>query len=169
MAFIRSGSNVISFAEYADVLDLDQRLFEANEGLTEDVVESHLIRSTERILTEFRSTDWWTELYLRNTQNTTVRGAVDIPELNVNLIISRQADFTDLCVFHSLYYYILPNIADFSTEDSAERAKMGYYQQKYDRLFGQLLTLGDWYDFDASGIIDQTDRLSGVYNLRRIR
>ena len=40
MAFIRNNGNVISFAEYQDVLDADQRLFDANEGLTDDVVEA---------------------------------------------------------------------------------------------------------------------------------
>jgi hypothetical protein len=169
MAFIRSGGNTISFAEYSDVTDTDQRLFEANEGLTESVVENHLIRSTARILTEFRSTSWWSELFRRQSPETVLRSAVDIPELNINLVTGRSADFTDLCVYHGLYYYILPNIADFSAEDSAERAKMAYYQQKYQTLFGQLLTLGDWYDFDASGVITSAEKLTGVHNLRRIR
>ena len=50
MAFIISNNTVISFADFYDVRDRDQRLFDANEGLTEDVVEGLLIRSTERII-----------------------------------------------------------------------------------------------------------------------
>jgi len=47
MAFITSGTTVLSFATYDDVVDRDQRVFEANEGLTVDVVEDLLIRSTD--------------------------------------------------------------------------------------------------------------------------
>ena len=64
MAFISNGTTKISFAEYQDVVDMDQRLFEANEGLTDDVVESALIRSTDRILTLVRATDWWRSYFL---------------------------------------------------------------------------------------------------------
>jgi hypothetical protein len=63
----------------------------------------------------------------------------------------------------------LPKIADFSTEDNAERAKIGFYQQKYDSLFGELVTRGDWYNFDGAAGIDSNDKMPGVYNLRRIR
>ena len=49
MPFLISGSTTLAFAQYQDVIDADQRLFEANEGLTEDVVEQFTIRATERI------------------------------------------------------------------------------------------------------------------------
>jgi hypothetical protein len=169
MAFLRSGSTVISFAEYQDVLDRDQRLFEANEGLTEDVVETILIRSTERILSLFRSTDWWVDYYVTRSTTTTYRTVADVPPLNPNYILSRQNDFTDLCVYYALYDYILPKIANFGTEDNAERAKIGYYQQKYNTLFGELITAGDWYDFSGSGTVTSDEKQPGVYNLRRVR
>ena len=57
MPFISDGQNIVSFAEYQDVLDMDQRVFEANEGLTDDVVDALLVRSTQRILTLIRATD----------------------------------------------------------------------------------------------------------------
>jgi len=50
MAFITNNSGTVtSFAEYQDVLDMDQRLFENNEGLTDDIVEDLLTKSTQRI------------------------------------------------------------------------------------------------------------------------
>ena len=169
MAFIRNGSTVISFAEYDDVVGMDQRLFETNEGLTDDVVEDKLIRATERILTLLRATEWWQSYYVKRATNVTYQSVADIPALDPNRIRARQDDFNDLCVYYALYYYILPKIADFSTEDNAERQKIGYYQQKYNSLFGELISAGDWYDFDDSGVITSGDKQPGYYNLRRVR
>lgn len=169
MAFLTSGSTVLSFAEYQDVLDRDERLFDANEGLTEDVVETLLVRSTERILSLLRATDWWVDYYVTRSSSTTYRTQADVPALDAARIESRQNDFTDLCVYYSLYEYILPKIADFGTEDNSERNKIGYYQQKFDKLFGELIAAGDWYDFDNSGVIASSEKSPGVYNLKRIR
>ena len=169
MAFIKSGSTVISFAEYSDVLEADQRLFEANEGLTDDVVETALIRSTERILSLFRSSDWWRDLYIQKVQNFQYITAADLPPLDPNKFIDRQHDFTDLCVFYAMWFYILPRIADFSKEDNAERAKIGFYQEKFNFLYAELINAGDWYDLSGDGIVAATEKLPGHYNLRRIR
>ncbi len=169
MAFMINGTTVISFADYDDVLALDQRLFEANEGLTDEVVEDALIRSTERILTLFRATDWWVNYYVDRSPNTTYQTVADIPALDANKIQARQNDFSDLCVYYTFYNYLLPKIADFSTEDNAERAKIGFYQQKFDTLFGELITAGDWYNFDGSGAITSAEKAPGVYNLKRVR
>ena len=169
MAFLTSGSTVISFAEYSDVLDRDQRLFEANEGLTEDVVEALLIRSTERILSLLRATDWWVSYFITRNDTVEIRTVADVPALNPNYILARQNDFTDLCVDYALYYYILPKIANFGTEDNAERAKIGYYQIKYDSMFAELITAGDWYDFGGSGVVTSDEKSPGVSNLKRVR
>ena len=48
MAFITQGTTFFSFADYDDVLAKDSRLFSANEGLTQDVVEDSLIRSDRK-------------------------------------------------------------------------------------------------------------------------
>ena len=156
MAFIISSGKVISFADYQDVLDRDQRLFDANEGLTDDIVETLLVRTTERILTKIRSTSWWSDLYTSSA-----------PEVNPKLIIARKNDFTDLCVYQGLAEYILPMIADFGTEDNAERQKMMYYQQKASDLFNELIAQGDWYDFDNSGTIEGTEIKAGSSTLRK--
>jgi hypothetical protein len=169
MAVIRNGNTTVSFAEYQDVVDADQRLFEANEGLSDDIVEAFLVRATERILVQIRASDWWRDLYLRKTTNPLFNTRADVPALDVNRIAARQSDFTDLCVFYALWYYILPKIADFSKEDNAERAKIGYYTGKYQSLFDELINAGDWYDFDNSGTISTDEKMPGNYALKRIR
>ena len=172
MAFITFSGTVLSFATSEDLDALDARLFEQNEGLDANYIQDQLIRSTTRILELLRSTDWWRSYYLaRNTGSGAIQinTVADIPPLDPTRIQAREDDFTDLCCYYGLYNYILPYIADFSNEDSAERRKMAYYQQKYDLLFGELITAGDWYDFDNSATIDSADKQPGVWNLRRVR
>lgn len=169
MAFLLNGSQVVSFAEYDDVLQMDQRLFETNEGLTDDVVEDSLIRSTQRILVLLRASDWWKSYYVNRSTTTTYTTVADIPALDAARIQDRKGDFSDLCVYYALFNYVLPKIADFSTEDNAERQKIGFYQAKFNALFGELITAGDWYDFDGSGVIASGEKSPGQYNLKRIR
>jgi hypothetical protein len=169
MAFIKSGGTTISFAEYQDVLDMDQRLFEANEGLTEDVVEYCLVRSTSRILTLIRNTDWWRDYYLSTTTNPQYLSVADLPQVDPDKIIGRQDDFQDLCVYHTFWDHLLPRVADFSKEDNAERAKIGFYQGKFQVLFDEIINGGDWYDLDGSGTVDRLEKLPGNYALKRIR
>lgn len=169
MAFINDGTTVISFAEYQDVVDRDSRLFETNESLSEDVVEPLLIRATERILTKLRSSAWWQNYYVKRSTSTTYQTTADIPALDPERIIARENDFTDLCVYQALSEFILPKVADFGTEDNAERQKMGYYATKADKLFGELIEAGDWYDFDNTGTITSGEKDPGVYNLKRVR
>ena len=168
MAFIVENSTTISFAEYQDVKDKDQRLFDNNEGLTDTVIETNLIRATERILTKIRSSQWWREYYLRQS-NTSISSVADIPAVDPDKILGRQADFTDLCVFTALGDFILPGIADFGNEDNAERQKMSYYANKAEGLFAELITAGDWYDFDGDSTVESTEKLPGQYNLKRVR
>lgn len=169
MAFIIEASVVVSFAEFQDVVDKDQRLFESNEGLTDDMVEQQLIRSTERILSKLRASPWWRTYYVQRDSTTVYNTVADIPAVNPNRIKGRQNDFTDLCVYTALSEFILPSIADFSNEDNAERQKMAYYTQKADKLLGELITAGDWYDFDNDGTVETTEKQPGQYNLKRVR
>ena len=167
MAFIIDSGSTISFADYDDVFERDQRLFENNEGLTDDIIEDILIRSTERILTKLRASSWWKDYY-RQRSNTAV-SSVDIPALDIDRIKARQNDFTDLCVYTALAEYVLPKVADFGNEDNAERQKIGYYNNKSESLFGELVTAGDWYDFDDDGTIASSEKEAGKFNLKRIR
>lgn len=169
MAFIIEDSTVISFADFQDVVDKDQRLFESNEGLSDDIVEAHLVRATERILSKLRSSAWWQSYYVNRNTGTVLNTLADIPALDPARIIGRQNDFTDLCVYTALAEYILPSVADFGKEDNAERAKMGYYSQKADALFGELISMGDWYDFNDDSTISSAEKSPGQYNLKRVR
>ena len=169
MAFIEEASIVVSFAEFQDVVNKDQRLFEANEGLSDTSVDASLVRATERILAKLRSSDWWKSYYVRRSNGISFTTVADVPALDPNRIIARQNDFTDLCVYTALADFILPSIADFSKEDSAERQKMGYYTQRADELFGELITAGDWYDFDDDNTIQSSEKQPGQFNLKRVR
>lgn len=160
MPFIKQSGVTISFAEYQDVVDRDQRLFDANEGLTEDVVEPFLVRATERILDKVRSTDWF---YMGSGEPTVV------PTVDPDKILERKNDFTDLCVYWALAEYILPIVADFGSEDNAEYRKLGYYKQKSSELFDELVKAGDWYDFSGDGTISNAEKKPGVVNLKRVR
>ena len=64
MPFVTDGSTITSFAEYQDVLTADRRLFESNEGLTDDAIEAHLVRATERILAKLRSSAWLSLIHI---------------------------------------------------------------------------------------------------------
>jgi len=170
MASISESGTVISFAEYSDVLRRDQRLFDNNESLTDDVVEQSLERATDRIITKIRNTEWWQSYFLQQDGGTTsIRTRADIPSPTINNITGRSADFTDLCVYLALSEFILPSVADFGVEDDAERQKMGYYTTKFEMLFEELIIAGDWYDFDGDTNIVSSEKEPGQIRLKRIR
>ncbi len=149
MAFISSSTTVISFAEYDDVVARDKRLFDENEGLTEDGVEDLLIRSTERIMSLLNSNLGIT-VYIDNIQ-------------------SRQNDFTELCVDFAMHKYILPTIADFGIEDDSEVTKISFYKNEFNQLFNELVEAGDWYDSDEDGTVETGESIATAVNLRRVR
>jgi hypothetical protein len=169
MAFVEENNTVTSFAEFQDVVNKDQRLFDANEGLSDDIVDAQLIRATERILTKLRASAWWQSYYVNRNTAINYQTVADIPALDPMRIKARQNDFTDLCVYTALADFILPSIADFGNEDNAERQKMGYYTQKADALFGELINAGDWYDFDGDDTITSNEKQPGQFNLKRVR
>lgn len=154
MTFVYNSNNdVESFAEFEDVLDTDQRVFETNEGLSESVVYPFLVKSTERIVNKIMMSDWYSTNQLTSFDST--------------LIVSKQDYFTDLCVYYSLAEYILPYIADFGNQDTAEFQKIQYYNNKFNILFNDLLSSSDWYDGNNDGNPDTS--ISTFYNRRRIR
>jgi hypothetical protein len=106
---------------------------------------------------------------MKRDSSLTYNTAADIPALDPNRIKARQSDFTDLCVYTALAEFVLPSIADFGREDNAERQKMGYYVQKSDALFQELVTAGDWYDFDDNDTITSSEKSPGQINLKRVR
>jgi len=93
----------------------------------------------------------------------------NIPAFNPNLILARQSDFTDMCTYYTLKEYLLPRVADFGNPESAEVQKIEYYAKKFDDLFNELLSMMDWYDYNASGALTDEDRLIRVSLTRRTR
>jgi hypothetical protein len=169
MAFLLISNNVVAFAEYEDVQAADQRLFETNEGLTETIIEDALIKATGRILSRLRSSVWWQRYYISRSPTAVINTVADVPALDPNRIKGRKQDFTDLCIAVGMSDYILPRVADFGTTDNAEQRKMAYYAARGEKLFGELIVAGDWYDFDDSGTIASNEKQPWVYNLKRSR
>jgi hypothetical protein len=158
MSFVYNSQNSVeSFAEYQDIIDHDQRLFDTNEGLSESRVYPFLIRSTERILSKIKGSDWWKSVTTNNA------------EVNPDYIINNQNDFTDLCVYLALSEYVLPIIADFGSQDNAEKSKMQYYFQRSNTLLEEILNSGDWYDFDNDGQITTSEIKPGSTKRWRVR
>tara|TARA_R110000868_G_scaffold291803_2_gene552354 strand:+ start:4455 stop:4973 length:519 start_codon:yes stop_codon:yes gene_type:complete len=172
MAFISQGTTFYSFADYDDVVNKDSRLFSANEGLTQDVVEESLIRSTTKILDMLRSSTWWKSYYIRQAGSAatiTIGQSIQVPALNPFQVKARQGDFTDLCVYYALSEYLLARVADFGNPDSAERQKLGFYNTKFRELYDELIVSGDWYDFTNNGTITEDEKYPFVNNLVRRR
>ncbi len=177
MAFVTDGAgNVTSFAEFTDVLQKDQRLLEANaikvpaeSGFvdTTDFVEDMLQKSTDRIKIKFKASSWY-QGYLAYTNQSVSRPAL-MPDFNANLVLGRKQEFTDLCVFYCMYYYLLPLVGDFSQEDSAEVQKIKYYEDKFQGLFNELIALADWYDADNDGTVEDSEKVWSAQTVRRSR
>lgn len=156
MTFIYNDNNdIISFAEFEDVLDTDQRVFDTNEGLSNSLITPWLEKSTDRIVTKITSSSWWQSIY-KTYGN----------DFDINLIIAKQDYFSDLCVYYTLSEFILPYIADFGNQDTAEYQKILYYQNKFAQLFEELLSTSDWYDVNEDGNIT-IDEIKPSSNLRR--
>lgn len=182
MAFIVDGqNNVISFAEYTDVLQKDQRLFEANElqipaesGFADvtEFVEDMLEKSTKRILLKMKASTWW-QAY-NSYVGTPINDLNVLPSVNPNRIdpgdaLGRRQQFTDLCVYYCFKEYLLPLIADFSTDESPEVNKIKYYESKFNDLFNELLSMADWYDADGDGSVENAEKATAYMPTRRSR
>lgn len=182
MAFITDGSgNVVSFAEYTDVVQKDQRIFEKNNlkipaesgfGDIPEFVENMLEKSTNRILLKLKASTWWQSYnsYMGNP----ISNLNAIPNVNANYIDplnanNRQTAFTELCVYHCMAQYILPLVAEFGNEESPELQKISYYDAKFNDLFNELISIADWYDFDNDGSVEDTEKAISYMQTRRSR
>ena len=182
MAFITDGvGNVISFAEYTDVLQKDQRLLEANEivvpaesGFADktEFVEDMLEKSTNRMLLKIKASSWWTAY--NNYVGNPISNLNDLPNVNPNLIdpgnkIGRQQQFTDAVVYHCFSQYLLPLIADFGDEESSSFQKINYYDAKFNDLYNELISIADWYDYNNSGTVEADEKALSYFQTRRTR
>jgi len=182
MAFITDGAGkVISFAEYTDVVQKDQRVLESNNlkipaesGFADvtEFIEDMLEKSTSRLLLKIKASTWW------QGYNAFVGNAIsnlnNIPNVDPSLIDpgnlqGRRQQFTDMCVYYAFAEYLLPLIADFGNPESEETSKITYYNAKYNDLFNELLAIADWYDFDNSGAVEVDEKAVSYAPTRRSR
>ena len=166
MAFILSGTTVVSYAEALDVRDKDQRLVEGNEidftnvpdapANLNEYIEDLTAKTTDRINTKIRLSARWRE-YLAYSGDTGSSRNV-IPPFVPERILSRKSDFTDMCAFGSLYMYLLPKIADFGNPESSEVQKIQYYEGRFNDLFEELMADFTWYDSDGDGTVEDGEK-----------
>lgn len=180
MAFLIIGGNVLSFAEYTDVLQKDQRLLEENEiripaesGFTniQDFIEDMLKKSTQRILLKIKASTWWQGY--NSFMGSPITDLNVLPNVDPNLIdpgnaLGRQQQFTDLCVYYGIKEYILPLVAQFG-ETSADLTKIDYYGRKFEDLYNELIAIADWYDFNNDGSVQNSEKAVSYYMNRRTR
>lgn len=168
MAFYFSYQTFVSFATYDDLIQRDQRILEANEGLTQAEIDEYLKQASQRMLTQIRNTDWWSQAC--NRINPALGNDLRLlPVVNPSLIRAREQEFKDLNIYFALYEYIYPSVADFGNPDSAEIAKIKFFTDQYTKLFQELIQSGDWYDFDNDKTIETTEKFPSLMNRVRVR
>ena len=168
MAFYYINSTFQSFAVYADVTARDSRFFEANEGMTETVVNQLLAQSSQRILTQLKNTDWWRQ-YQFDRDTSLKHDLRLVPNVNPDNIKAKEQEFKDLNIYFAMAEYLLPRVADFGNETSAEVIKIQFYRDAYNNLFKEVVESGDWYDFDSDGSVETTEKSPTFTNRVRTR
>ena len=182
MAFITDGEGkVISFAEFTDVLQKDQRILEANEiqipaesGFADvtEFVEDMLEKSTNRILLKIKASTWW-QAY-NNYVGNQITNLNDLPNVDPSLVdpgnkLGRQQQFVDMTVYYCMSQYLLPLVADFGDEESSSFQKINYYDAKFTDIYNELISIADWYDYDNSGTVDADEKSVTYFQTRRTR
>ena len=168
MAFYFSYQTFVSFATYDDLIQRDQRILEANEGLTSAEIDEYLRQASQRMLTQIRNTDWWNQACTRINPSLGNDQRL-LPVVDPSLIRAREQEFKDLNVYFALYEYIYPSVADFGNPDSAEIAKIKFFTDQYNKLFQELIQSGDWYDFDNDKTIETSEKFPARVNRVRVR
>jgi hypothetical protein len=176
MAFIIQSGNVVAYCEASDILDVDQRLWEANQiqfdnapdspATLNDYLEDLAIRATNRVNEKIRASESWRVFMSYTGIDYDIN---NIPSIDPNLILLRHQDFTDMCVSKVLSEFVLPKIADFGNPESPELQKIQYYNTKFDELFSEVTAIWDWYDVDNSGTISDSERQTQKPKTRRTR
>lgn len=166
MAFNYNSGNFISFATFEEAVARDQRFFESNEGFTNAQVTDQLAQASQRILTKIKSTDWWRDYQF--ARDPSLKSDVRrLPDVDPDRIIQSQQDFKDLNIYFAFAEYLMPRAADFSNE--ADVNKINFYKDQYTALFKELIEDGSWYDFNADGTVEITERAPSRVNLVRVR
>lgn len=168
MTFNYNNGDFLSFAEYADVTERDQRFFEANEGITALDVNDLLAQASQRILTKIRNTDWWKDYQFSRDASLKYDMRL-LPDVDPDKILAREQEFKDLNVYYCMTEYLLPKVADFGNETSAEVVKIKFYKDQFNTLFDEIIESGDWYDFDGGAAISTADKAPSSVNRVRTR
>lgn len=168
MSFNYNGATFVSFAVTGELDDRDQRLFESNEGLTTEIVDGLLAQASQRILTQYRNTDWWRDYQFSN-DSTLQNDVRSLPAVNPDKIKARSQEFKDMNIYFAFAEYIYPRVADFGNETDAGMQKIKFYRDQYTALFEEVLQSGDWYDFDGDATVEKTEKRPVKLNLVRIR
>ena len=169
MAFNYNGSTFVSFAVFADVVQRDSRLFEANEVINNSTLVNELLAlSSQRILTKIKISDWWAKYNF--DRNSSLQNDVrQLPVVNPDKIDAMEQEFKDMNIYHALYEYILPRVADFGNETSAEVVKIKHYKDQFDMLYKEVIESGSWYDFDGDNTVETDEKAPGIVNRVRTR
>lgn len=168
MSFNYSGATFLSFAVTSELDDRDQRLFESNEGLTSGIVDDLLKQASQRILTQIRNTDWWRQYQFSRDSSLEYDRRL-LPVVNPDRIQAREQEFKDLNIYFALAEYVYPRVADFGNETDGNLQKIKFYRDAYDALFREIIEAGDWYDFDADGTVERTEKAPSRVRLVRMR
>lgn len=182
MAFITNASGkVISFAEYTDLLQKDQRFLESNQikipaesGFTDitDFLEDLCEKSTDRILLKLKASTWWQAYNAfvgTPISNLNVLPNIDPDRIDPGNSQGRRQQFTDMCVYYTFKEYLFPLVAEFGNEDSPEVAKIQYYDAKFNDIFNELISIADWYDADGDGAVQADEKATSYARRRRTR
>lgn len=168
MSFNYSGQTFLSFAVTSELDDRDQRLFESNEGLTSAVVDDLLKQASQRILTQIRNTDWWRQYQFSRDAALEYDRRL-LPAVNPDRIKAREQEFKDLNIYFALSEYVYPRVADFGNETDSSLQKIKFYRDAYNALFTEIIESGDWYDYDADGTVERTEKQPSRVRLVRVR
>ena len=74
------------------------------------------------------------------------------------------AQFTRAAVYHTLAYYILPQLTQHSAEPDRFRMMIDFYKSKFREEFDFILQDGVKYDFDGDGTVQDSDQQAQHFN-----
>tara|TARA_X000000950_G_scaffold112882_2_gene142073 strand:+ start:2181 stop:2633 length:453 start_codon:yes stop_codon:yes gene_type:complete len=86
--------------------------------------------------------------------------------VNLEMVNSKltAAQFTRAAVYHTLAYYILPQLTQHSAEPDRFRMMIDFYKSKFREEFDFILQDGVKYDFDGDGTVQDSEQQAQHFN-----
>lgn len=140
-----------NYATDNDVLEYEPQLKEY--GIID--FEDALTKSTTDVQRLLRI-HWWPRVsrsYNQRNINT---------EMDTSLLTSSQ--FTRATVFHTIAYYIAPQLTQHSSEPDKFSVMIDFYKAKFQEEFDLVLGDGVEYDFNQDGSINDSEKSTVHYN-----